>query len=70
MADTDARLTEIEIALAHQKRLAEELSEVVSVQAARIDALEGALTLLTARFAAVEAGDADPPAPDARPPHR
>ena len=68
MAD-DARLTEIEIALAHQGRLADELSEVVRAQADRIDTLERRLALLIARLAELAAGDAGPLSPDVRPPH-
>jgi uncharacterized coiled-coil protein SlyX len=67
MADADARLTEI--ALAHQERQGEELSEVVRAQVARLDALERRLARLTARLAEIEADGAAPPAPDARPPH-
>jgi len=69
MADADARLTEIEIALAHQERLAEELNEVVRAQADRLDALERRLALITARLVESEAGDGGAPAADVRPPH-
>ena len=37
MTDRDARLTELEIALAHQERLGEDLSEMVRDQADRLD---------------------------------
>ena len=36
MTDRDARVTELEIALAHQERLGEELSDVVRTQADRL----------------------------------
>ncbi len=68
-ATTDARLTEIEIAFAHQERLAEELSDLLRAQATRLDALERMLAVVTARLAAIEAGDAGPIAADVRPPH-
>ena len=62
MTDRDARLTELEIALAHQERLGEELSDVVRTQADRLAALERRIAALTDRVAALEAGGpAEPP---------
>ena len=60
------RLTEIEIALAHQERLAEELSDVVRAQAARLDRLDRLAAELVERLAAAEArapdgGERPPP---------
>jgi SlyX protein len=69
MADAAARMTEIETALAHQERQAEELSEVIRAQDQRLDALERRLALMIARLIEIEAGDAGPRAPDVRPPH-
>ncbi|MFT3973173.1 MAG: SlyX family protein [Amaricoccus sp.] len=67
MPDTD-RLTELEIALAHQERLAEELSDIVRTQAERLDRLERTLALLARRLAAAEDGP-EAPAANAPPPH-
>jgi SlyX protein len=64
-----ARLTELEIALAHQERAAEELSEIVRAQAGRLDRVERALAGLAERLAELETRDASPPAAGARPPH-
>ena len=55
MPDPDARLTELEIALAHQERLAEELSDVVREQADRLALLERRLAAIAERVAALEA---------------
>lgn len=66
---SDARLTDIEIALTHQAAAAEELSEVVRAQAARIDRLERQVAALAQRLAEAEAGSDARPDPDARPPH-
>jgi uncharacterized coiled-coil protein SlyX len=69
MPDHDARLTELEIALAHQDRLSEDLSAVIREQADRLAELERRLGRLTVRLDALEEASAAPPAPDARPPH-
>ena len=70
MPERDAdRLTELEIALAHAERLAEDLSELVREQAERTARLERQVAALTERLAAVEAGVVMPPAADQRPPH-
>lgn len=63
----EGRLTELEIALAHQERLAEELSEIVRAQADRLDRLERTLALLAQRIE--EAEDRPAPAANAPPPH-
>lgn len=68
MPDTD-RITELEIALAHQERLCEELSDLVRAQADLLDRVERRTALLLARLAALERGDEPPPAADVRPPH-
>jgi SlyX protein len=64
----DNRLTELEIALAHQERLAEELSEIVRGQADRLDRLERTLALLARRIEEAD-GRPDAPAAHAPPPH-
>ena len=69
MTDRDPRLTELEVALAHQERLSEELSEVVRDQADRLDRLDRRVTALLDRLAALEAGGTAAPPADARPPH-
>lgn len=66
MPDTDQRLTELEIALAHAERTIEELSDVVRAQVDRIAALERRAALVATRLAAVEESAA--PAPVERPP--
>lgn len=64
------RITELEIALAHQERAAEEMSDVVRAQAERLDALERRVAVLLARLAAVEAAaPAEAPPASIRPPH-
>lgn len=68
MPDSD-RITELEIALAHQERLCEELSDIVRAQADRLDLVEHRTALLLARLAAFERGEEPPPAADVRPPH-
>jgi uncharacterized coiled-coil protein SlyX len=68
MADS-ARLTELEIALTHQERVTEELSEIIRAQAGRLDLVERALAGLAERLAELESRDVPPPAAGARPPH-
>jgi SlyX protein len=69
MTNRDARLAELEIAFAHQERLSEEPSEVVSDHAKRLDMMERRLAALLDRLTALEAGDPAAPATDLRPPH-
>ena len=68
MPDPDARITELEIALAHQVRVAEDLSDVVREQADRLALLERRLAAIAERVAALEARPDAPPA-ERRPPH-
>jgi SlyX protein len=68
MTDPETRLTEVEMALAHQERLAEELSDVVRAQAARIDRLERRIAEVAERMAAAEA-QATGARPEPPPPH-
>ena len=63
------RITELEIALAHQQRLGEELSDLLRDHLDRLAQVERQVAVLRARLAALEAGDDAPPAPDVRPPH-
>jgi SlyX protein len=65
---TGDRFTELEIALAHQERVTEELNEVVREQAGRLDRLERTLAALARRLAAMEEAPEAPEA-DAPPPH-
>lgn len=67
MPDTD-RLTELEIALAHQERLADDLSDVIRAQSDRIDRLERILLRLAQRVEAA-GDDAETPAANVAPPH-
>ena len=63
----DDRLNELEIAIAHQERLAEELSEIVRAQVDRLDRLERSLALLAQRIEETEERPA--PAANVPPPH-
>lgn len=67
--DKDERLAQIEAALAHVTRLAEELSEVVARQEGEITRLSRRVGLLMEREAAREAEDGVIPLADQRPPH-
>ncbi len=67
--DQDARVTQLETAIAHQERLSEELSDVVREQADRLAALERRIAAVLDRLAALEAGGPAEPPPDTRPPH-
>jgi len=69
MTDRDARLTELEIALAHQERVSEDLSENVRAQDGRLDRLDRHVTALLDRLSALEAGGLAMPPADSRPPH-
>lgn len=64
---SDARLTEVEIALSHAEAALEELSGVVRAQSDRIDRLDRLVDAMARRIAEAEAGVL-PPA-DERPPH-
>ena len=69
MSDPD-RITELEIALAHQERLTEELSDLLREHVDRLAQVERQCAVLVARLAALEAGDdGPPPGADVRPPH-
>ncbi len=67
MSDT-TRIEALEAALAHNQRLVEELNEVVTKQAAAIDAMRRKLDALTGRFLAVEEA-VQPDIPVDKPPH-
>ena len=69
MPDRDDRLVEIEIALAHQQRVLEELSDVIRTQADRLERLVRVAEALGRRLAALEDGTGAPPPADRRPPH-
>ena len=66
---THDRLTELEIALAHQERLTEELSDLVREQADRLDRLERTLAVLARRLEAARLDEGEAPAANAPPPH-
>jgi uncharacterized coiled-coil protein SlyX len=68
-AMSDERLTEIEIALAHQQAVADDLSAAAHALASRLDRLERLVQALTLRLAEAQAEAAAPPDPGARPPH-
>ena len=69
MTARDATLTELEIALAHQERVSEDLSEIVRAQDDRLDRLERHVSALLDRISALEAGGPALPPADSRPPH-
>lgn len=70
MSVGDARLTEVEIALAHLERQVEELSDLVRAQGDTIDLLRVQSRVLATRLAAAEAAlPADEPDPHQPPPH-
>jgi uncharacterized coiled-coil protein SlyX len=66
-AETQARLTAIEIALAHAEALIEDLDALAREQADRLDRLERSHARLLERLASIEARPAT--GPDAPPPH-
>lgn len=66
----NTRLDSLEERLAHLERLAEDLSDVVAVQAKDIDILKRRLALVMQREAEREAdGSSSIPLGDQRPPH-
>ena len=67
MTTTDDRLSTLEIALAHQERVVEDLNAVVLDQATRLERLERQAKALAARLVTAEAALADS-APNERPP--
>jgi len=69
MPDRDNRLVEIEIALAHQQHVLEELSDLIRAQADRLDGLGRAAEALGRGLASLEDGAGAPPRADRRPPH-
>ncbi|CAM1633388.1 SlyX family protein [Bartonella sp. B10834G6] len=62
------RLTEVEIKLAEQERLVDELSSVLAEQWKTIDQMDKKLTALTKRFLELEE-QSQPDIPVTRPPH-
>ena len=64
--DLEARVTELEIALAHHGRMVEELNAVVIEQEATITRLSGEIDRLKEQLAQLLAAE---PLENARPPH-
>ena len=62
------RLTEVEIKVAEQERLVDELSAVLAEQWKTIDQMDKKLTALTKRFVELEE-QSQPDIPVTRPPH-
>jgi len=70
MTEDDLRLTELEIALSHQDRVVEDLSEILRHQANRLTRLETLVARLTERIAMTEGRLVDDAPPeDLPPPH-
>ncbi|HIJ63357.1 MAG TPA: SlyX family protein [Rhodospirillaceae bacterium] len=65
----DHRLVALESRLAHHERLAEEVSDVLAVQAKAIDVLTAEVRRLRLRLGEMEGGWAPSPADDRPPPH-
>lgn len=68
MSDDSARLTDLEVRLAHQERTIEELSDVVATQGRAVDLLTERVRLLTERVRELESWRPSP-ADDRPPPH-
>jgi len=68
MSATDTRVTELEIRLAHQERVIEELSDELVRQGSALDRTTRTLQQLAERFLALEEAAA-PAAEATRPPH-
>ena len=72
MSHMERRLTELETALAHAERAAEELSEVVRDQNGRIDLMARQIAALARRLRDLEEAASTSPGAaqaDVRPPH-
>ncbi len=69
MTGKDQRLTELEIALSHQDRVVEELSEILRDHAERLARLETLVSRLADRIAIAESHLDDAPTEDRPPPH-
>jgi SlyX protein len=67
--DTQARLTDLEIRIAHHEVQAEEMSEVLARQHDEIDRLNLMMRRLLDRLQTVEAGIDRSPQDDRPPPH-
>jgi len=65
----DQRLVALESRLAHQERLAEEVSDVLAGQAHTIDRLNAEVRRLRQRLGELEAGWSPSPQDDKPPPH-
>ncbi len=65
----DQRLIDLEIRLAHHERMAEEVSDILSAQAAAIDRLTAQIRHLRERLGEAEAGWGRSPQDEKPPPH-
>lgn len=66
---TEDRIIDLEIRLAHQEQMVDELSEVIARQDRTIDLLTAQLHRLLDRMRSVEAGSERSPQDDKPPPH-
>jgi len=69
MSDTDQRLTDLEIRLAHHELMVEELSDVIARQDRVIDMMTLKLYRLIERLRSVETGRDPSPQDEKPPPH-
>lgn len=69
MSPSDDRVTVIEIALAHQQRAVEEMSDLIRQQAEQIDRLTRTLELVVRHLTTAPADESGPPEADVPPPH-
>lgn len=69
MSLSDDRLTEIEIALAHQQRMLDDMSDLLRQQADRIDRLTRTLDLVVRHLTTAPAEEAEFPQANVPPPH-
>jgi SlyX protein len=70
ISESEARITELEIQLAHLQRLFEQLNDVVTQQAGRVDQLAAAQKKLEEKLNQARAAESESVDPlDEKPPH-
>jgi SlyX protein len=66
LQNTDSRFSDMEIRLSHQEKTIAELSDVISAQLKKIDALERQMRRLSEEMQAMDGAEAHP---QQKPPH-